>query len=141
MAKHEQARPTRGRPPASPLNRADQLRQAKRAQRERDRKAGLANLQLKLPAETATRLALASRQPGFAQVLETLLAEETVRIADYPALVDIAWNRAEPYIAAREALSLYERNWRFVEAARLQPHERALIERLSNRFGGGPLDG
>lgn len=128
-----------GRPKTSALPRAEQLRRAKRAQRERERSAGFALVQLKLPRKTAEKLAAASRIEEFAGQLDLFLDELVLRVADYPALADIAWNRGDAFIPAREALSLYERNWRFVDSARLTPHERALIDRLVERFGAGVL--
>lgn len=118
-------------------SRAEQLRYAKRAQRERERARGLVHVQLTLPAATAERLAVASRSLDFAGDLERLLDDAVVRIADYPALSDIAWNLAVPYLPARDAFGLYERNWRFVETERLDPREKALIARLAVRFGRG----
>jgi hypothetical protein len=120
--------------------RREQLRLAKRAQRSRERKSGLALVQLRLPAALARKLAAAAKQAGFEADLDRALDETLVRIDYFPALAELAWNRADRWIAARDALRLYERNWRFVDADRLAPGERALIERLSARFGGGPLD-
>jgi hypothetical protein len=125
--------------PTTPARR-EQLRLAKRAQRDRERHSGLAHVQLRLPRKLAEKLTAAARQEGFADLLDRAIDEALVNIADYPALHEIAWNRREPWIAARDALRLYERNWRFVDAGKLEPRERALIERLSARFGGGPLD-
>lgn len=124
-----------------PPARREQLRLAKRAQRERERRSGLAHVQLRLPRELAARLTAAARQEGFTDLLARALDEALVNIPEYPALQEIAWNRSDPWISARDALRLYERNWRFVDAGRLEPRERELIERLSRRFGGGPLDG
>lgn len=129
-----------GMDPTSPARR-EQLRLAKHSQRERERRSGLAHVQLRLPRELAAKLTAAARQEGFAGLLERALDEALVNIPDYPALQEIAWNRSDPWISARDALRLYERNWRFVDVGRLDPRERELIERLSNRFGGGPLDG
>jgi len=123
----------------SPVRR-EQLRLAKRAQRERERKSGFALVQLRLPRALAQKLTAAARQEGFADLLDRALDEALVRIADYPALAEIAWNRADTWIPARDALRMYERNWRFVDAKKLSPGERGLIERLSARYGGGPLD-
>ncbi len=124
----------------TPPARREQLRLAKRAQRERERKSGLALVQLRLGRALAAKLTDAARQEGFEGLLERVLDEALVTIADYPALSEIAWNRTGSWIPARDALRLYERNWRFVDAGSLEPRERALIERLSERFGGGPLD-
>ena len=126
--------------PATSPARREQLRIAKRAQRERERRSGLALVQLRLPRPLAEKLAAAARQEGFPGLLEPALDDAVVRIADFPALAGIAWNRSDLWIAARDALRLYERNWRFVDSDALDPRERALIERLSARFGGGPLD-
>ena len=66
--------------------------------------------------------------------------EDTVVPADYPDLARLAWNRdpSRP-IPRAEALGLYEANWRHIDAAALSPRERALIEPLAERFGGGYL--
>jgi hypothetical protein len=63
-----------------------------------------------------------------------------VHLPDYPQLRDLAWNRTDEYIPAKEAFQLYERNWRFVEPDRLDPKERELIDRLKARFGGGVIN-
>ena len=44
-------------------------------------------------------------------------------------------------IPASEAFALYERNWRFVDADRLDDAERAFIERLKIEFGHGVING
>ncbi|NJD87860.1 MAG: hypothetical protein FIB05_07590 [Betaproteobacteria bacterium] len=58
----------------------------------------------------------------------------------WPVLRDLAWNRAERWIPADEALGLYERNWRFVEMRQLGDEEAALVERLKALHGGGLLN-
>jgi len=65
---------------------------------------------------------------------------DTVVPADYPELARLAWNRdpSRP-IAGAEALSLYEANWRHVDPTALTAAERALIDTLAARFGGGHL--
>jgi hypothetical protein len=98
------------------------------------------NVQLVLPKETAGKLATARRAPDFPDLLDEALDQVLVRIADYPQLQDLAWNRTDEYIPAKEAFQLYERNWRFVEPARLDSEERALIERLKAKFGGGVIN-
>lgn len=127
----------RGRPKTSTLNRAEQLRRAKHAQRQRERAAGLIAVQLKLPRRIAAKLKAVLNSPNHVEELERLLDETLIRIADYPMLADIAWNRADPYIPAREAFALYERNWRFVNVNKLGAGERELIKQLSVRYGGG----
>lgn len=126
-----------GPPVTGEVTRGEQLRRAKRAQRERERQAGLVNVQLVLPAGIAAKLAVARRAGDFPQLLDEALDHLVIRLADYPQLHGLAWNRTDEYIPTKEAFQLYERNWRFVEAERLDPAERALIERLTARFGGG----
>jgi len=64
-----------------------------------------------------------------------------IKLADYPQLQFIAWNRKkDDFIEEEEAFSLYERNWRWVERANLSADERRLIERLAHVFGHGVLN-
>lgn len=61
-----------------------------------------------------------------------------LKIADFPQLKFICWNRREDdVVSEEEALSLYERNWRFVEQKELEPHEQALIDRLVRDYRNG----
>jgi hypothetical protein len=129
-----------GRPVTSKVKREEQLRRAKRAQRERERRAGLVNVQLVLPGNTAAKLAVARRTADFPELLDDALDQLIVHLPDYPQLRDLAWNRTDEYIPAKEAFQLYERNWRFVEPGHLDPEERALIDRLKARFGGGVIN-
>jgi len=63
-----------------------------------------------------------------------------VRLADFPQLRLLAWNRSsDDVLDDREALALYEANWRFVDQARLSKEERALIDRLVTNVGQGVL--
>ena len=114
-------------------DRAAQLREAKRRQRERQRHAGIVPVQLELPAEQAERLRAARRAPTFAADLDAFLDEAVIDLQAWPALRELAWNRRDRWIPAEEALALYERNWRFVDTGRLDPAERQLIERLRAR--------
>jgi len=127
----------RGRPKTSKLSRAEQLRRGQRAKRRRDREAGLVTVQLKLPRATAEKLRVVARSGDVAERLDALLEGVVIRIAEYPYLSQIAWNRSEPLITARDAFGIYERNWRFVDPALLEPAERALIDRLKAQFGAG----
>ena len=128
-----------GRPRTSRFDRAEQLRRAKRKQRDRDAAAGLRLVQLKVPDAVARKLAVLVRGPVFATMLDRLLDQAVIRIGDYPFLKQIAWNRADDYIAAKDALGLYERNWKFVDPARLTAQECALIEKLKKQHGTGIL--
>ena len=129
-----------GRPRTSTLSRREQLRHAKRAQRERDRAAGMMVVPLKLAARDAERLRAAMARPAFARELRGLLDEQLVDTTAFENLVALCWNRRERYLSAEEAFRLYERNWRLVDARRMKPAERTLIERLQARYGKGVLN-
>lgn len=137
MAKRAPAQSTL--PSVAPPGRALQLRLAKRAQRERDRQDGLVLAQLKLPTQLAEKLAFARRQPDFKDRLGAFLNLEVIEVARFPQLRLLCWNRHDRFISARDALSLYERNWRFVEADKLEAAERALLNRLDLAYGGGVM--
>jgi hypothetical protein len=130
----------RGRPRTSALNRAEQLRAAKRGERQRARQAGLVEVQFRLPADQAARLRVAANAPRFREALDRFLQDVVVDMTEWPKLRELAWNRADRWIPAREALALYERNWRFVEPGELTAEEASLIERLKQQFGGGVLN-
>jgi hypothetical protein len=130
----------RGRPKTSTLDRREQLRAAKRAQRARQRSTGLVDVHLTLPAGVAAKLAVVRRTPKFPELLDTLLERAVVRLADHPQLRDLAWNRTDEFIPAQEAFQLYERNWRFVEHEHLHERERELIARLKSEFGGDEIN-
>lgn len=60
-----------------------------------------------------------------------------VRLADYPALKHLAWQvQGTDELTPREALGIYERNWRHVDESALLPRERNLIDALRLAFGG-----
>ena len=130
----------RGRPRTSRLDRPEQLRRAKRAQREREKAAGLVAIQLRVPAALAKRLRTAAASPMFARQIDHLLDDVVLDIQRWPRLRELAWNRKDRWIPADEALSLYERNWRFIEGEPLGKDEAALIERLKARYGSGVLN-
>lgn len=57
-------------------------------------------------------------------------------IADYPQLQQLAWQvQGTDELKPREALGIYERNWRHIDEAALLPHERDLIDALRLAFG------
>ena len=120
----------KGRPKTSRLSRAEQLRRAKRAHRARQRLANVVEVQMQLPRPVATKLAAARRDANFANALERALDRLIVKIADYPQLRDLAWNRRDEFVPCREAFQLYDRNWRLLDESSLDENERALIERL-----------
>ncbi|HEX5046335.1 MAG TPA: hypothetical protein VFX89_04375 [Gammaproteobacteria bacterium] len=125
----------RGRPKTSRLPRSEQLRRAKRAQRARQRLANVVEVQFPLPGPVAAKLAAARRAPNFPELLDRALDRLVVRLAHYPQLHDLAWNRVDEYLTAREAFQLYERNWRLIDAGTLEARERELIERLKADLG------
>lgn len=61
-----------------------------------------------------------------------------VRVADYPGLQSIAWSlRDDAQISERDALALYERNWRHV--GKLSSQEEVFVRHLAARYSGGRL--
>ncbi|HXC38937.1 MAG TPA: hypothetical protein VN667_08315 [Burkholderiales bacterium] len=129
-----------GRPKTSELTRAEQLRQAKRAQRERDRRAGQVPVQIKLGRDTAESLRRALAVAGFEEGLKRYLDNTVIDSARYPNLKLLCWNRAGRYLSGKDAFALYERNWRFVDQRRMDKGERELIARLSQEYGNGVLN-
>lgn len=72
--------------------------------------------------------------------LEFTLKPSQVRLADYPQLRLLAWNRpGQEHIPERQALALYERNWDHVDRDRLSAQEKNLIQRLVEQYGNGVL--
>ena len=132
------ARP--GRPRTNPRPRHEQLRIAKRSQRQRDREAGLVLCQIKLPRHAAERLRYALATPGFDVQLEKFLDEAVIDTRTFPNLKLLCWNRAAPLLTERDAFALYERNWRFVDTANMPEAEHALIRRLTEKYGRGVLN-
>jgi transcriptional regulator with XRE-family HTH domain len=63
-----------------------------------------------------------------------------IRLADYPQLKKLAWQlHGVSTLTPEEALGLYERNWRHVDTAALDPAERTLVNALAQHLGGGRL--
>jgi hypothetical protein len=132
--------PRPGRPRTSTLSRAEQVRTAKRTQREREQGTGMQIVPLKLRERDALRLRAAMPQPEFAARIADLLDDMVVDVTAYENLAQLCWNRRTRFIAAQDTFSLYERNWRLVDRHSMKPTERALIERLTARFGNGVLN-
>lgn len=66
-----------------------------------------------------------------------------VRIAfvDYPQLKQLAWQvHGVDALSPREALTIYERNWRHLDFATMEPHESHLISALREVFSGDTHD-
>jgi len=59
-----------------------------------------------------------------------------IRLADYPELEKLAWHVHDAQdLSAREALDIYERNLRHLDAEALSAEESQLIEALRDAFG------
>ena len=129
-----------GRPKINPLPRVEQVRVAKRAQRQRDRDAGLVLCQVKLRTEPAKRLRHAIAIPGFDVELERFLEDAVVEVRKFPNLQLLCWNRGDEFLTAQDAFGLYERNWRFVDTNAMPDGERDLIRRLTEKYGKGILN-
>ncbi len=139
-ARQRAVKPRRGRPRTSALTRAEQLRRAKRAQRERARARGLVHYQIALPRAEAERFKAAMRQADFTQRLKAFLEETVIAVDDYANLMTLCWNRRARFLGAEEAFRLYERNWRHVDRINITEAERTLIARLAEQFGNGVLN-
>jgi transcriptional regulator with XRE-family HTH domain len=63
-----------------------------------------------------------------------------IRLADYPQLKKIAWQLNDTKeLSPKEALALYERNWRHIDLNEMEKKERALIQALVAEIGMGRL--
>lgn len=59
-----------------------------------------------------------------------------IRLGAYPQLKQLAWQvQGTDELTPREALGIYERNWRHVDELALSPDERGLIDALRQVFG------
>jgi hypothetical protein len=59
-----------------------------------------------------------------------------VPLAEYPQLRELAWHvHGTPVLTAREALDIYERNWRHLDPATLSDRERELVQALRRGVG------
>ena len=74
-------------------------------------------------------------QPAKAARLPT-----TIRLADFAQLKRLAWQlHGAAEITPKEALDLYERNWRHVDRQAMDEDERELVTMLVNELGQGRL--
>jgi transcriptional regulator with XRE-family HTH domain len=63
-----------------------------------------------------------------------------IRIADYPWLKELAWQvHGLQELTPREALGIYERNWRHLDPATLSAPERELVDALRLVLGSDPV--
>jgi transcriptional regulator with XRE-family HTH domain len=71
---------------------------------------------------------------------QAMRVPERIRLDWYPELKKLAWQlQGIEELSPKDALDLYERNWRHVDRASLSLAERSLIEALSQALGGGRL--
>ncbi len=58
-----------------------------------------------------------------------------IDLEDFPQLKQLAWQvHGVDKLSPREALGIYERNWRHLELESMEPHERRLIDALRQVF-------
>ena len=59
-----------------------------------------------------------------------------IRLAQYPKLKELAWQvHGAQELSPREALGIYERNWRHVDLASLSQDEKDLVDALRDGLG------
>lgn len=59
-----------------------------------------------------------------------------VRLDDYPQLRELAWQvHGASELTPREALDIYERNWRHINAGQLSEEEKDLVDALRQAIG------
>ena len=64
----------------------------------------------------------------------------TIRVADFAQLARLAWQlRGATEITPKEALDLYERNWRHVDRQAMDEREREFVTTLVEELAGGRL--
>ena len=62
--------------------------------------------------------------------------EQEIVIAEYPFLKRLSWQLGSlKTLSPKEALAIYERNWKFVNPEEMTPKERQLIECLLRMHG------
>ena len=63
---------------------------------------------------------------------------DAINLADYPQLNMIAWHMPDTkQVSPEAAITLYTRNWRYVDQTALTEKERTLINQLSIQIGEG----
>ena len=64
-----------------------------------------------------------------------------IDISCCPQLKMLLWNRKDTIdLEDKEALSLYEANWRFIEPEKMTTEERAVLDQLVRTVGNGVLN-
>ena len=60
-----------------------------------------------------------------------------ITLGDYPQLKQLAWQvHGVDVLSPREALTIYERNWRHLDFEAMEPHEHNLVDALRQIFSG-----
>jgi hypothetical protein len=121
-------------------NRGEQLRNAKRRQREKERSEGLFLHQLRLPAHLIKKLQAGMKERGFVDRFHEFLNHEMIEVSDFANLNMLCWNRHNRYLSRKDAFDIYERNWRHVEESRMAAAERHLLHELTVEYGKGVLN-
>lgn len=63
-----------------------------------------------------------------------------IRLSEFPQLKRLAWQvQGANELTPREAWNFYQRNWRHVDTAGLEPHEQQLIATLGDLFSEDDL--
>lgn len=62
---------------------------------------------------------------------------KTINRNNFPELDSILWDVHNDTIDAETAFEVYERRWKYVNAASLTEEERELIRVLTHKFGNG----
>ncbi|WP_431274464.1 helix-turn-helix domain-containing protein [Variovorax ureilyticus] len=92
----------------------------------------MAALGLQLVAGTPPEVSAVAQRPGWLPA--------RIRIADYPWLKQLAWQVHGPQeLTPREALGIYERNWRHLDPKTLSADEQDLIDALRLALGSDPI--
>lgn len=64
-----------------------------------------------------------------------------VRVENFAQLRDLCWDRpTNTVLDGRDALAIYERNWRFVDQGGLTGEEQKLLDVLVACYGNGVLN-
>ena len=121
--------------------RLEQLRNAKRRQRDRDKADGFSLYQIKLPTRLVGKLKAGMNEETFVARLFDFVDKEIVDVRDYPTLKLLCWNRDQAFITRKKAFQVYEGNWRHVDESKMDQRELNLLATLKNEFGQGVING
>lgn len=87
-------------------------------------------------AALGLKLELEERKKRKQTRAENFELPQKIRIDDYKQLKRLAWQiKKNKTISAKQALDLYERNWRHVDKKAMEPEERRFLEALLAAFG------